>query len=130
MRPVTVEIVAYAPTEFFHCLHCELVWNQTGMGSKIHAEQRISSLPPDLAAQYERLAEWACSISERFGDAVELHVTDATSPVGFFKALRHGLWRLPAIVVSGRGAFGSQNLEAAENAIASQHAALVEAAAR
>src|SRR5437763_3480398 len=47
MRPVSVEVVAYTPTEFFHCMHCEVVWHEGGIGQKIHAEQRESALPPD-----------------------------------------------------------------------------------
>ena len=102
MQPVTVEIVAYTPTEFFHCSHCELVWRQTGMGQKIHAEQRASALPPDLAQTYARIGALAAELLERYGGRIDLRVTDAASPQGFFKTLRYRISRFPAVVVNGK----------------------------
>jgi len=117
MRPVTVEIVAYAPTEFFHCLHCEFIWRETGVGPKIHAEQRASALPPPLAEEYARLGSWACEIQERFGSRVELRVTDVVSLEGFFKVIRHQLRHLPSVIVSGRHVYSAGSLEGVAAAI-------------
>src|SRR5205807_8838899 len=82
VRPVRVEIVAHAPSEFFHCMHCEFVWHQAGFGRAIHAEQRTSSLPPEMAEEYARIGEWAQSLIDRHGSAIELHVVDVMSPQG------------------------------------------------
>lgn len=102
MRPVTVDIVAYAPTEFFHCLHCEVIWREGGIGQKIHAEQRTASLPPDLAADYERIGQWATQLADRHRGAVEIRLTDAASFEGLFKTIRYRLGRFPMIIVNGR----------------------------
>src|SRR5437763_16370852 len=40
-----IEILAYAPTEFYHCQHCEVVWGHLGLGSRCHREQRRWALP-------------------------------------------------------------------------------------
>jgi hypothetical protein len=29
-RPLLVEIIAYAPTAFYHCTHCEVAWREMG----------------------------------------------------------------------------------------------------
>src|SRR5438105_8264946 len=102
MRPVAVEVVTYTPTEFFHCMHCEVVWREGGIGQKIHAEQRASALPPDLAEEYARIADWVTELAEQYGDRVSLHVVDAVSLQGVFKSLRYRLAKLPAIVIDGR----------------------------
>jgi len=116
MRPVTVEIVAYAPTEFFHCMHCEFVWRASGVGPRIHAEQRAAALPPNLAEEYARLGAWACDLQQRFGDHVRIEVTDAVSLQGFFTLLRHRAWRIPTIIVDGRS-YAAHDLDALTAAI-------------
>jgi hypothetical protein len=118
MRPVTVEIIAYTPTEFFHCLHCEVVWQQGGVGQKIHAEQRASSLPLDLAEQYADIGAWAAQLQERFGDRLRLRIVDAVSMEGVFKAIRYRLGRLPAIVVDSRDRCDAADLERASAIVA------------
>lgn len=99
-RPVRLEILAYAPTEFFHCQHCEVVWNQIGLGQRFRAEQRRSEqLPPDLQAEYHAISDWVLDTAERFGARLEVRLVDAASIEGFWKALRHRLRRFPAFIV-------------------------------
>ena len=43
-KPVLIEIVAYAPTAFYHCTHCEVVWKETGFSEGLHEEQVQSAL--------------------------------------------------------------------------------------
>jgi hypothetical protein len=97
-----LEIVAYTPSEFFHCMHCEFVWNAAGYGQTMHAEQRDSSLPSDLAEQYQRIGEWVQDLVDRHGSRIEINLVDAASPQGLFKAVRHRLWRFPAFIVDGK----------------------------
>ena len=40
---VQVEILTYAPTEFYHCQHCQVVWDSVGLGKHIRAEQRSAA---------------------------------------------------------------------------------------
>ena len=69
--PVRLEVLAYAPTEFFHCQHCEVAWQGIGLGSKIRAEQRSSGLlPPDLVGQHE--SGWA-----RIAEQLAIELTNA-----------------------------------------------------
>jgi hypothetical protein len=112
-----IEIVAYAPSEFFHCMHCEFVWGAAGVGRAIHAEQRASSLPSDLAEQYDRIGQWVQGLVERHGAKLDLRIVDAASPEGLFKALRHRLWRFPAVIVDGKAYSGSGDLSAVTAAV-------------
>jgi hypothetical protein len=96
-----VKIVTYAPTEFYHCGHCEVVWQQVGVGQPIRAEQRRSALPADLQAEYAAIASWAGEAQRRYGERLELRIVDVASVEGVLTALRHRLRHFPAFVVDG-----------------------------
>ncbi|MBI4505379.1 MAG: hypothetical protein HY691_07575 [Chloroflexi bacterium] len=117
MPPLCVEIIAYAPTRFYHCLHCEVVWQQVGHGQKIHAEQDRTGLPDDLRREYETLSDWVHGLFDRYGDRLDVRVIDVASVEGVLRALRYGVRRFPAIVVAGRERVAGGDLAAAEAAI-------------
>lgn len=112
VRPLTVEIIAYAPTEFFHCLHCEVVFQQVGIGQKIHAEQRAANLPDDLREDYQRISAWVEETAERHPDRIQFKIVDAASIEGVFRSLRRRVRKYPAVVVDGERVAGD-NLAAA-----------------
>ena len=62
-----VEIIAHAPTAFYHCAHCELVWQQGGVGQTLHSEQMESNLPDDVMQEYRRLSDWIIALVNRHG---------------------------------------------------------------
>ena len=97
-----LEILAYAPTEFYHCQHCEVVWEHLGVGRPIHAEQRAAGLPPDLQAEYDEIAAWVADAQARYGSRLTVNVVDAASMEGLWKSLRHRARRFPAFILDGR----------------------------
>ncbi|GBD08043.1 hypothetical protein HRbin22_00272 [Candidatus Thermoflexus japonica] len=116
-RPLQVEIIAYAPTAFYHCLHCELVWQQAGVGQALHAEQLASGLPEDLQRAYQDLAAWIARLLATYCDRIAVKVIDAVSVEGWWKSLRYGARRYPAVIVDGQ-VFTGGDFAAAEAAIA------------
>jgi hypothetical protein len=112
---VQLEILTYAPTEFFHCQHCEVVWDSVGYGQRIRAEQRGAGLPADLQTEYTDIADWAAAAHQRYGDQLRISVVDVASIEGVIKALRHRARRFPAFIVDGRQAiigFDAERLDA------------------
>lgn len=81
--PVLVQVITYAPTVFFHCQHCEVVFGQTGIGERVHREQARESLPQDLRAEFARIADWVHGLLDRHGPRVRVRVIDAASLQGF-----------------------------------------------
>lgn len=122
-QPLTVQIIAYAPTAFYHCTHCEVVWQQSGFSRGLHEEQVHSALPPDLLDDYQAISDWVRQIMGQFCGQVQVKVVDAASLEGAWLTLRHGLRRYPAVLVGGRR-FEGTNFGAAESAIAERVAAL------
>ena len=116
-KPIRIEVLAYAPTAFFHCRHCELVWQQTGAGSALRQEQLDSSLPDDLMRQYQQISDWVLQMAETYGRRLQFKVIDAASLEGWFKSLRYWVRRYPAVIVDGRTKFLGPDLEHASELI-------------
>jgi hypothetical protein len=120
-RPLLVEILAYAPTAYYHCTHCEVAWRETGLKDRIHEEQLQSSLPEELIREYAIVSDWVKEMFKTHCDAILLKVIDAASIEGFYKALKYNARRYPAVIVNKKTRFlGSQMLSAASEEIARQ----------
>src|SRR5512144_3033721 len=120
-KPLLVEIIAYAPTAYYHCTHCEVAWREMGMDNHVHEEQLQSSLPKDLIQEYQTVSDWVKEMFRVHCDAIVLKVIDAASIEGFYKSLKYHARRYPAVIVNGKTRFlGSQNLSSASEEIAHQ----------
>jgi hypothetical protein len=97
-----VEILAYAPTEFYHCQHCEIVWGHLGLGQRLHAAERKNALPADLQAEYAAISDWALRAFDRYGNRLTVKVIDAASIEGLYKAVRHRARRFPSFIIDGQ----------------------------
>ncbi len=96
-----MEVLAYAPVDFFHCQHCELVWHETGASQEVHREQITSSLPDDLMAEYQQLSDWVREMISIYGERLRFKIIDAASIEGWLKSVCHGLHRYPTIILEG-----------------------------
>lgn len=102
MRVVNVDVIVYAPTAFFHCQHCEVAFQQLGIGQRVHREEAREALPQDLLDQYQAVCDWLRDLARRHGALVRPRVTDAASIAGVWRSLRHGVRSYPAVIVDGR----------------------------
>jgi hypothetical protein len=100
--PVTVTIITYAPTTFYHCQHCELTFQEVGLGERLHRQEAAQSLPEDLAREFAQLSDWTRELMGRHGPRVHLDVLDAVSIRGILSSLRHGAFRHPVAIVDGQ----------------------------
>jgi hypothetical protein len=130
-KPLLVEIIAYAPTAFYHCTHCEVAFHEMGKSARAHEEQLESSLPDDLTRDYRLVSDWVKEMFRVHCDAIVLKVIDAASIEGFYKSLKYNARRYPAVIVNGKARFiGSQMLSSAGEEIAHQLAGQPLGAAR
>ncbi len=104
MKPLMVEIITYAPTEYFHCKHCEVVWNQADIQGvkKFHADARETSMPAEMMQEYRLLSTWILDAVERYDGRVVFKVVDAASLEGVWKSLRYRVRTYPAAIVGGK----------------------------
>jgi hypothetical protein len=102
MKPVSVQIITYAPTVFYHCQHCELAFQETGIGERLRRREAAEALPEDLALEFQAVSDWVHGLLERHGGRLRIDVLDAASIRGFLASLRHRIGRYPAVIVDGR----------------------------
>ena len=116
-KPLLVEIVAYAPTSFYHCTHCEVVWREVDFDRGIRKEQVASALPADVAQEYQAVSDWVRKLFQVYCDQVIVKVIDAASIEGFWKTLRYGLRRYPSVMIGSKRISMGTNFSAAEEEI-------------
>ncbi len=115
-----VDIVAYAPTAYYHCTHCEVAWRDMGASNRIHEEQVKSSLPADLANDYQAISDWVRETFSLYNDRVTIKVIDAASVEGFVKSIRRGLHHYPAILIENKKFTGRKAIEQASKDLAAR----------
>ena len=124
-KPLLVEIIAYAPTAYYHCTHCEVAWQELRADNRLHEEQLESSLPEDLITEYQTVSNWVREMFSLYCDNILLKVIDAASVEGFYTSLRYNARRYPAVIVNHKARFiGSDMLSSASEEIARQVASL------
>jgi hypothetical protein len=102
MAPLDVQVITYAPTVFSHCQHCELTFQEMGIGERLRRQEAAEALPDDLIRDYQALSDWVHDLLVRHGQQVRVTVVDAASIEGVLKSLRYGVRRYPAVILDGR----------------------------
>jgi hypothetical protein len=100
--PVSVTIITYAPTAFYHCQHCEVAFQEVGLGERLRRQEAADALPDDLAREYAQLSDWVRAIVRRHGVRIHIDVLDAVSIRGVLTSLRHAALHYPVAIVDGR----------------------------
>lgn len=119
MRPLMIQVIAYAPTQYFHCQHCEVVWNEAKIDGikKFHADAVQTSIPPELMREYQHLSDWVIQAVERYGGRVIFKVIDAASFEGLLKSVRYGVHKYPAVIIDGKERLTGGDFAAVEQRI-------------
>lgn len=119
MKPLLVEVMAYAPTQYYQCRSCEFVMDQakiTGVKA-FHDNTLHTSMPPELMQEYQLLSAWVLHAAEYYGGRVVFKVVDVTSLEGVWKSLRYGVRQYPAVVIDGQAKTISTDFKQAETLI-------------
>ena len=119
MNPLSIEVIAPVLTELYHCLHCETIFDQAGLGTKVHGEQ-INDYPEDIKEDFFRLSNWLVELAHRYGDALRIRLIDPHSFEGFLKSIRYWVRRHPAFIINGRKGYAGWD-KAALNRVLQAH---------
>ena len=101
MSHVSVQVIAPVLTDYFHCLHCEQLFDQADIGRQVHQEE-LDQYPEDVKQEAARLAGWLFDLADRYGDQIHIRVIDPQSPEGLFKSLRYWVRKYPTFIVDDR----------------------------
>lgn len=100
-KPLQVEVVAYVLGSMDHCAHCQVFIDGVGVGGKVKRVD-LAAYPQEFVEEWQRLSDLILSLAERYAGQLEIKITDAQSPQGLWKALRHGIRKYPTFVVEGQ----------------------------
>ena len=117
MKPLTVEVITYAPTVFSHCQHCEVAFQEMGIGERLRRAEAAQALPDDLARDFQAWSDWIHRLLERYGSRVRVKVVDAASIEGVIESVRHRVGRYPAVIVDGSEKRSGSDFEALDRVI-------------
>lgn len=117
MKPLSVELITYAPTVFYHCQHCEVAFQEMGLGERLRREEAAAALPDDLALDYQAWSDWVHRLLERYGALVRVKVIDAASIEGVVASVRHRVGRYPTVILGGTEKRHGSDLAALDRAI-------------
>jgi hypothetical protein len=115
--PVLLEVLAHIPTDFFHCSHCERLFDAADIGAAVRQEMR-STYPPEMLAEAGRLATWLLDLSARYGEQLRIRVVDPQSMEGFFKSLRYWVHLYPTFIINRRTKYTGWEPPALEHLLA------------
>ncbi len=98
MNAVSVQVVAPGITYFFHCMHCEQIFDQVDLGEKLRQEE-YAQYPEDLKIESARLARWITDLADKFAGRVHFEIVDPQSLGGLWLSIRYGIRKYPTFIV-------------------------------
>lgn len=99
-KPLQIEVVAHVLGSMDHCSHCQVFIDGVGVGGKIKRAD-LDAYPKEFMEEWQRLSDWILALTERYAGQLVIKITDAQSPQGLWKALRHGVRKYPTFIVEG-----------------------------
>jgi hypothetical protein len=52
-----LEVVTKAVTFYDHCRRCKILFDETGLGKKVH-QKEMDEYPPNLKEEFTKLSDW------------------------------------------------------------------------
>ncbi len=99
-KPLQVEVVAHVLGSMDHCSHCQVFIDGSGVGGQVKRAD-LEAYPQEFMAEWQRLSDWILALAARYPGQLQIKITDAQSPQGLWKALRHGVRKYPTFIVEG-----------------------------
>jgi len=113
MKPVYIEVVSNLFTSLGHCRHCDLLFQESGLGPKVRGEDS-DAYPPQFHEEWNRLREILQELGRLYRHRIVVRLVDADSPLGLYKALRHQFRRHPAFILDKKDVYTGWDLKEIE----------------
>ncbi len=116
MKAVTVEVVSRFLTSYGHCIRCESIFLESGVGKKSKIED-INDYPIDLKEDSLKLSELICELNKIYKHRIRIRLIDAQSPLGIYKSLVHRFRKYPTFIVEKKDVCGDWDRKKLEDLI-------------
>jgi len=98
LKTISIEVVSKVLTTYGHCIRCESLFFESGVGKKSKVED-IDEYPPDLKEESLKLSEFICELFQLYKHRIHIRLIDAQSPLGIYKSLVHHFRIYPTFIV-------------------------------
>ena len=114
MKPVYIEVVSNLFTSLGHCQHCDLLFQESGLGPTVR-EEDSDAYPPQFHEEWKNLREILWELRQLYRHRIVIRLVDADSPLGLYKALRHRFRRHPTFILDKKDVYTGWDLKEIEN---------------
>lgn len=105
MTPVYLEVIAPMLSSVeMSCSRCGFVFDYLGLKRK-YRNICADEYPEDWKQAAVYLSDWIREISLLYRHRIRIRIIDAFTPLGFWKQIRHSVFRFPAFIVDQRGTY-------------------------
>jgi len=101
MRPILLEIVTKVITTYDHCRHCQVFFDEAGLGKKFH-QKETDEYPSDLKEEFIKLSDWIRELTRLYKHRLLIKLIDVQSLLGIYKSLRYRIRKYPTFIVEGK----------------------------
>jgi len=98
MKTISLEVVSNFITTYSHCSRCEVIFRESGLGKEANKGD-IQEYPDELKEEILKLSEGLGELKKLYKHRIDIRLTDAQSPRGMYKSLRHRLRQYPAFII-------------------------------
>jgi hypothetical protein len=99
MSNIQVDVIAPIMTNFFHCMHCEQIFNHADIGQQMHQDE-LEQYPEDFIEETAKLASLLDELIQRYEDQIHIRVIDPQSPEGLLKSIRYWIRKYPSFIIN------------------------------
>ena len=104
MKPILIEVVNTYLTSYGHCIRCEAIFLESGVGKKAKVED-IEDYPSDLKEDSLKLSELICQLYQTYKHRIHISFIDAQSPLGIYKSLVHRFRKYPTFIIEKKDVY-------------------------
>jgi hypothetical protein len=114
MKPVCIEVVTNLFTSLGNCRHCDLLFQESGLGPTMREEDN-DAYPPQFHEEWKNLREILRELRRLYRHRIVILLVDADSPLGLYKALRHRFRTCPTFILDKKDVYTGWDLKEIEN---------------
>ena len=98
MKPISIEIVSRVLTTYGHCIRCEPIFLESGVGKKLKLED-MDDYPNDFKEDSLKLSELICELYRTYRHRIRIRIIDAQSIQGIYKSIVHRFREYPTFII-------------------------------
>lgn len=69
----------------------------------------LNEYPQEVKEEYLFLSTWIRELSQKYGPKILIKIIDAQSLLGFYKAIRHWIFRYPAFIINNKKTYSGKD---------------------